>query len=94
MPIGANGVEAPFFHKADDVMKRSEGACPAAEHPPEEYRNDDQDKGEIKGYGNGVGGKDSRDEDQGIEIDEESYRITEFVMPLRFRLQEEEQKEQ
>ncbi|MCK7467578.1 MAG: hypothetical protein MZU91_05265 [Desulfosudis oleivorans] len=60
---------------------------------PMEDRQHNHDEGEIKRDGSRMGRQERRHEDEGIEVEKEPDGIAQLVIPLRFRLDKEEKKE-
>ena len=94
VPVPARPILTLLPERPDDVVPGSPRADPAAEHPAEEYRQDDDNEGEQEGLGNGMGRQGVVKENERIEIQKKPHGISQFVVSLRFRLDKEEEQQQ
>ena len=85
-----------FSQGPHTIIKRSQGADPAAEYPSQNNGHQDEDKGEKKRTGDilRVGCQRGCQENERVEVKKKPDRITERVVSLRFRLDKEEKEQE
>ena len=76
-----------------EVVQRPQGADPAAEDPAEHEGEGDGDEGQQEGCGHDMRGEEGRDEDQGIEVEEDTDGIGDLIRPFVGRQDEKAEEE-
>ena len=76
-----------------EVVQRPQGAGPATEDPAEHEGEGDGDEGQQEGCGHDMRGEEGRDEDQGIEVEEDTDGIGDLIRPFVGRQDEKAEEE-
>ena len=88
--LDAAVVEKP----ADELVEGAVGTDPVAEKPAQDEGGNDQDQGPEQAFVQGVGGDGRGDGDQGIDFEQEGYRVALEVAELGDEYKKEKQAEE